>query len=159
MSVKENDKWDFDQNPLKEEDRSRILARIHSTLYWLGKFVPEEEMFEGRTVPLRDVFYRYVSNPDPTEEQIKDALELADHMERKARELENDLKTKDGLTKGKAHILLDEICGLLRGVEEVRTATSPDAKLKAKALMQKVDDERRWQEFLKSVAWINSVEH
>jgi hypothetical protein len=54
---------------------------------------------------------------------------------------------------------LDEICGLLRGVEEVRTATSPDAKLKAKALMQKVDDERRWQEFLKSVAWINSVEH
>jgi len=159
MSVKENDKWDYDRNPLKEEDRSRILARIHSSLYWVGKFVPEEEMFEGREVPLRDVIFRYISNPNPSEGEVEEALALADHMERKARDLENDLKTKDDLTKGKAHLLLDEICGLLRGVEEVRTATGPEAQLKAKALMLKVDDERRWQEFLKSLTFINSIEH
>lgn len=159
MSQKEHDKWDYDRGPLREEDRKRILSRIHSALYWVGKFVPEEEIFEGRTVPLRDVVFRFVSNPSPTDEEVQEALSLANHMERKARSLEEELKTGEGLTKGGAHILLDEICGLLRGVDEVRTATGPDASLKAKALMGKVDDERRWQEFLKSVSWINSVEH
>jgi hypothetical protein len=49
------DVFDLDPNPLTEEDRRRILGRIHSLLFWLGKFIPEEELLEGEKVPLRDV--------------------------------------------------------------------------------------------------------
>jgi hypothetical protein len=153
------DKWDLDTRPLSEEDRTKIMARIHSALFWLGKFIPEEDLLDGRVVPLRDVIYKFVSKEQPTEEEVLEALSLADSMQRKARELEASLKNGENLTKGQAHMLLDEICGLMRGVDEVRTAKGADAQIKAKALMAKVHDERRWQDFVKSVSFVGSIDH
>ncbi|MEM0449270.1 MAG: DUF5788 family protein [Methanomassiliicoccales archaeon] len=154
--MKEQDKWDYDPNPLSPEDRKRILERIHSALYWVGKFIPEEEMVGGERIPLREVVFRYLTNPSPSPQEIQSALQLASALERKARMLEEELRTESGLTKGHAHILLDEICGILRAVEDIRNARGSEAALKAKVLMSKVDDERRWQEFLKS-AYISSA--
>ena len=159
MSAKEHDRWDYDRSPLGEEDRKKVLARIHSALYWVGKFVPEEEMLDDRRIPLRDIIYRFISNPDPSEQEIRDALSLADHLEKKARKLEEELKSREDLTKGGAHMLLDEICGLLRAVDEIRTSDRPEAQLKVKELMSRLDDERRWQEFLKSVSWVHDLGH
>lgn len=153
------DKWDLDTRPLTEEDRTKIIARIHSALFWLGKFVPEEDLLDGRKVPLRDIIYRFVSKEQPTEEEVLEALSLADSMQRKARDLETSLKNGENLTKGQAHMLLDEICGLMRGVDEVRTAKGADARIKAKALMAKVQDEKRWQDFVKSVSFMSSIDH
>jgi len=154
-----NDKWDLDTSPLTEEDRAKILARIHSALYWLGRFIPEEEILEGKKLPLRDIIFKFVSKEQPSEEEVEVALSLADSMKRKAIELEDSLKSEEHLTKGQAHMLLDEICGLMRGVDEVRTSKGADAQLKAQALMTKVKDEKRWQEFLKSVSFMSNIEH
>lgn len=154
-----NDKWDLDTSPLTEDDRDKIVGRIHSSLYWLGKFVPEEEILEGEEVHLRDVIFKFVKEERPSEDDVRAALSLADAMQSKARELEASLKSKDHLTKGQAHMLLDEICGLLRGVDEVRTAKGADAEMKARILMTKVKDERRWQDFLKSVSFLNDITH
>ncbi len=145
------DVFDEDQSPLTESDRARILGRIHSMLYWLGKFIPSDEMIEGHEVNLRNVIFAYVSNPKPTPEEIAGALALADVMEKKARALEEDLRVRK-MSKGQAHILLDEICGLLRGVEDIRSTRGPAAQVKAEALMAKVKDERRWLEFVKQVS-------
>jgi hypothetical protein len=153
------DKWDLDTSPLTEQDRAKIMARIHSALFWLGKFIPEEEIIEGQEVPLRDVIFNFVSKEHPSEDEVIDALSLADALQKKARELEMSLKTGDGLTKGQAHMLLDEICGLMRAVDEIRTSRGADAQLKAKALMTKVSDEKRWQEFVKSVSFMGNLTH
>jgi hypothetical protein len=158
MSAPE-DKWDLDTSPLTEQDRAKIMARIHSALFWLGKFIPEEEIIEGQEVPLRDVIFNFVSKEHPSEDKVIEALSLADAMQKKARELEMSLKTEDGLTKGQAHMLLDEICGLMRAVDEIRTSRGADAQLKAKALMTKVSDEKRWQEFVKSVSFMGNLAH
>jgi len=146
-----NDVFDDDQMPLTEDDRARILSRIHSLLYWLGKFIPEEELLEGQKVKLRDVIYAYVTKPNPTPEEVEGALSLAEALDKKARALEDDLRAKK-LSKGQAHLLLDEICGLLRAVEEIRKSKGPEAQVKALALMSKVKDERRWLEFVKQVS-------
>lgn len=153
------DKWDLDTRPLTEDDRNKILGRIHSSLYWLGKSVPEEEILEGREIHLRDIIFRFITEESPSEEEVVAALSLAEAMQRKARALEASLKSEEHLTKGKAHMLLDEICGLMRGVDEVRTAKGADAQLKARTLMDRVKDERRWQEFVKSVGFANDISH
>jgi hypothetical protein len=153
------DKWDFDASPLTEEDRAKILARIHSMLFWLGKFIPEEEMLDGEKIPLRDIIFKFVSEERPSDEDVLAALSLTDAMQRKARQLEESLKSEEHLTKGKAHMLMDEICGLMRGVDEVRTSRGADAQFKARTLMVRVQDERRWQEFVKSVSFMSDIEH
>jgi hypothetical protein len=156
---KPNDIWDMDTSPLSEADRAKILARIHSALFWLGKFIPEEEILDGERVPLRDIIFKFVSQEQPSDEEVIAALTLADSMQKKARELEASLKSEQNLTKGQAHMLLDEICGLMRGVDEVRTSKGADAQLKAKALMAKVQDEKRWQDFVKSVSFMSDITH
>lgn len=150
------DEWDLDTSPLTEQDRTKIMARIHSALFWLGKFIPEEEVIEGQKVPLRDVIFNFVSKEHPSEDEVLEALSLADAMQKKARQLEASLQAEDRLTKGQAHMLLDEICGLMRAVDEIRTSRGADAQLKAKALMTKVSDEKRWQDFVKSVGFIGT---
>jgi len=144
------DVFDQDTSPLTENDRAKIISRIHSMLYWLGKFVPTEEILEGHPVNLRDTIYAYVSKPTPTPEEIEGALALADVLEKKARALEQDLKVRQ-MSKGQAHVLLDEICGLLRAVEDIRRARGQAAQVKAQVLMAKVKDERRWLAFVKQV--------
>jgi hypothetical protein len=143
------DVWDSDGGQLTEQDRRAIFNRIHSMLFWLGKFIPDDEQLDGKRVNLRDVIFRFVTKEKPTEEETLEALQLAEIMEKKARSLEEEIKTRPDLTKGQAHVILDEICGLLRGVDEIRHAKGATATVKAKALMSKVADEKRWQEFVK----------
>jgi hypothetical protein len=56
------------------------------------------------------------------------------------------------MSKGEAHMLLDEICGLLRAVDEIRHAKVGEANVKAMALMKRVADEKRWLHFVRTAA-------
>ena len=139
---------DLDSGPLTEEDRRRVLARVHSLLYWVGKFIPEEEILEDQKVPLRDIVFHFIANPNPSPEEVEGALSLANAIDRKAKELEVSLKESPDLTKGQAHMMMDEINGLLRAVDEIHHAKGADERLKAMALMSKVNDEKRWLTFI-----------
>jgi hypothetical protein len=144
------DIWDADPRPLTEEDRRKILSRLHSLLFWLGKLIPEEDLLEGERIPLREVIFRFVMNEKPSPEEVQGAMALADVLEAKARFLEKDLREKQ-LTKGQAHIILDEICGLLRAVDDIRKAKVGSVPIMAKTIMNRVQDERRWLSFVKKI--------
>jgi hypothetical protein len=135
---------------LSESERRAIISRIHSLLFWVGKFVPQLETVNGRQIDLRDVVYRFVSKDDPTLEEVQGAKDLSDILDKKARELELQIKEPD-LTRVHAYQLLDEICGLLRAVDELRFAHGKTAKYKMTALMAKVNDERRWMRFVEQL--------
>jgi len=145
------DRWDKDSSPLTKEDRERILGRIHFSFYWLGKFIPEEEWLEGQEIPLRDVIFRFITLENPSQEDVEGALALSTLLQKKAKELEECIKDCPDLTKGKAHMLMDEVNGLLRAVDEIRYAKGADAQIKASALMAKVNDEERWMKFVKEI--------
>lgn len=136
---------------MTEEDRRKILSRLHSLLFWLGKLIPEEELLEGERIPLREVIFRFVMNEKPTPEEVQGAMALADALEAKARRLERELNERK-MTKGEAHIILDEVCGLLRGVDDIRKSSGATASILAKAMMNRVQDERRWQSFVKKIS-------
>ncbi len=130
------------------EERRRILARIHSLFYWVGVLVPEEELIEDTRIPLRDIVYNFISKENPTEEEIQGALALAKVLEKKAHELEEKIKEGD-ITKAEARKLFEETAGLLRAVDDLRHAKGDVLEVRTKALMAKIDDEKRWLEFVK----------
>ena len=132
---------------LSESERRAIISRIHSLLFWVGKFVPQHEIVEGRQIDLRDVVYQFVSQDNLSPEEVQGAKDLADILEKKARELETQISDQR-VTRANAYRLLDEICGLLRAVEELRNSHGDLAKYQKTALMAKVNDERRWLQFV-----------
>jgi hypothetical protein len=125
------------------------MARIHSLLFWLGKFIPEEELLEGQRIPLREIIFNFISKAEPSEEEVEEAMSLAEALQRKAKALEMEIRDKQ-ISKGEAHLLLDEICGLLRAVDEIRHAKVGEANVKAMALMKRVADEKRWLNFVRT---------
>ena len=132
---------------LSDSERKTIISRIHSMLFWVGKFIPQHEIIEGMNVDLRDLTFQFVSKEHPSQEDIQGAKELADILENKARELEKQLKEHE-VTRANAYQMLDEICGLLRAVDDLRSSHGDMAVYKKKALMTKVNDERRWLQFI-----------
>lgn len=135
---------------LSENERRAVISRIHSLLYWVGMFVPQVEIVDGKRVDLRDVVYQFVSKEEPSLEEAQGAKALSDMLDQKARELELQIKERE-LTKVHAYQLLDEICGLLRAVDELRNSHGKTAKFKMLALMAKVNDERRWMQFVEQI--------
>jgi hypothetical protein len=135
---------------LTAEDRARIVARIHSLLFWVGEAIPQEIRLEDRTVPLRDVVYRYIVNPEPSPEERKNAEVLAEMLDREAGKLEAEIHRND-LSRKEACELMDEARSLLRAVEELRNATGDDVSIKRHDLMKRVEDAQRWRRFVDRV--------
>lgn len=68
---------------LSDGDRRAIISRIHSLLFWVGRFVPQHEIIEGEDIDLRDIIFQFVSKEDPTPEEIRGAKDLADRLEKR----------------------------------------------------------------------------
>ncbi len=132
---------------LTDRERAAIISRIHSLLFWVGKFIPQHEIVQGREIDLRDVIFQFVSKDDPTPDEIQRAKDLADLLETKARALEKEIKDRE-VTKANAYLMLDEICGLLRAVDDLRNSHGDVTEYQKTALMVKVNDERRWLQFV-----------
>jgi hypothetical protein len=135
---------------LSESERKAIISRIHSLIFWVGKFIPQHEIVEGKGIDLRDVIFQLISKENPSPEEIQGARDLADMLEKKARELEKQIKD-DEITRANAYQMLDEICGLLRAVDDLRNSHGEMAAYKKTALMSKVNDERRWLQFVDQI--------
>lgn len=135
---------------LTKKERERILSRIHSLLFWVGEMIPDSYEIDGKMVPLREIIFKIITDTDVTEQDISDAKKLAVVLESEARRLEREIVEDDSLSRKDAHTLLDEVLGLLRAVDELRGLDKEQAEFKKKAIMKKVDDERRWLNFVKN---------
>jgi hypothetical protein len=135
---------------LTPEERKKILSRIHSLLFWVGENVPDTEELDGQKVPLRDVVFRFITEQQPNEDTVRSARELARSLESKARSLEKDLRLEP-MERETAYRVMHEALGLLRAVDELRDLKLTDRNVKARELMSKVSDEKRWLNFLEKI--------
>lgn len=135
---------------LTKEDRARIVSRIHSLLFWVGEMIPQEVEIEGRSVPLRDVVFRYIMSDSPSDEERKEAARLAYMLDQHVGGMEEEIKHGD-LTRARACELMNEARAYLRAVDELRNASGKEAEIKRHALMSRVDDARRWKRFVEKV--------
>jgi len=131
---------------LTPEERGKILSRFHSLLFWVGENIQEMEVLDDREVPLKDVVFRFITQQYPDEDTVAQARAL----EAKARSLQGDLKARS-LERERAYDMMHEALGLLRAVDELRSLGKEDRELKARALMARVADEKRWLDLVRAV--------
>jgi hypothetical protein len=135
---------------LTSEERMKVLSRFHSLLFWVGENVPDTEEIDGRSMPLKDVVFRFITEQQPNEDTVRSAHDLARSLESKARSLERDLRLEP-MERETAYRVMHEALGLLRAVDELRYIKPEDRNVKARELMSKVSDEKRWLGFLQNI--------
>ena len=136
---------------LTEDERRRIIKRLHSMLAWVGSLIPEEEVIKGEQVDLRKTVSELISKPELSKEDIDKARVLARGLAERERDLEDTISQGD-ITEEKAMELLKEARGLLRAMEELRSVRDRTKAMETKEmLLSKVDDEKRWKQFLNKI--------
>lgn len=136
---------------LTGEDRAKMIARIHSLVYWVGMLIPEHEMLGDSEIDLREVVYNLTSKEKLTPEDIAQVNELIHYLRAKERELETKL-AHDPMTLNSAKELLEETCGLLRAIDELRSVETPEkAEFQKREVLSRVEDAKRWQKFVESI--------
>lgn len=136
---------------LTEDERRRIIKRLHSLLSWVGSIIPEKEVIRGRQINLRKIVTELISKPELTRADIEKARDLAKGIAERERYLE-EVITHGDITEEKALELLEEARGLLRAMEELRNIQEKRKAIEAKeTLLSSVDDEKRWKQFLDKI--------
>ncbi len=139
------------RNLLTNEERSKMISRIHSLVYWVGMLIPEHELLSGSEIDLREVVYNLTTKEQLTPEDVREANDLIEQLKKRERDLEEQL-SRDQMTRDAAKGMLEEICGLLRAIDELRSAENPEgAEFRKRALMAKVEDAKRWRKFVDSI--------
>ncbi len=136
---------------LTGEDRAKMIARIHSLVYWVGMLIPEHEVVGDSEIDLREIVYNLTSKEKLSPDDIVQVNELIRLLKAKERDLEKRL-AHDSMTLNSAKELLEEICGLLRAIDELRSVETPEkAEFRKSDLMSRVEDAKRWQKFVESI--------
>jgi len=136
---------------LTDEDREKLISTIHSMVYWVGVLVPEYEMLNDHKVELRETVYRLVAKENLTDEDRARMDVLIASLKKKEHDLEHKL-SHDQMTIQAGKALMEEISGLLKAVEELRSAESEDdADIGKKDAMSRIEDARRWHTFIKDL--------
>jgi hypothetical protein len=136
---------------LTEAERSRIIRRMHFILSWVGSLIPEEEVIAGEQIDLRKTISELIRKPELTMEDIEKARILALKIAEREHDIEEIIIQGD-ITEEEALELLEEARGLLRAIEELTNIQEKGKAIEVKsALLIKVDDEKRWNQFLKNI--------
>lgn len=133
---------------LTEDERKRIIKRLHSMLSWVGSSIPEKEVIQGKEIDLREMVLELISKPELTREDIEKARILARGIAERERYLEKVIIHGD-ISEEEALQLLEEARGLLRAMEELRNIREKSKAIETKEmLLSKVNDIKRWKQFL-----------
>ncbi len=138
---------------LQSEERQRILKRIQSLFNWVGASIPEEAEIDGKTIKLRRLVSDFITKTEISDEDQKNIKILNKALLKKEKALENII-SRGKISDHKAMKLLEEITGILRAVDKLRNLTEDDqddAQTDKEDLMRKIDDEKRWMKFVRSM--------
>jgi hypothetical protein len=136
---------------LTEEERGKMIATIHSMVFWVGILVPEFELIGDHEIELRDIVYRLTTKDHLSPEDIEKIDGLIVQLKTRERDLESKL-AHNPMTVDAAKALMEEVRGLLKAIDELRDAETEDhAEVGKTEVMARVEDARRWRDFIESV--------
>ncbi len=136
---------------LTDEERRRILRRLHSFFGWVGVRIPEELDLDGERVQLRERVDRFVFDDHLDDEERAEVLDLIDKLEQKSEILEEELEVEE-MTLEEAEAILRRAIGVLRAIDELKHLDDVDEwEDRHRELMERVDDAQRWRDFTKRV--------
>lgn len=137
---------------ISPEEREHLLADLHRFLVWVGEKIPDEVEVNGKTIKLHELIWRCIHKKELSEQEKQRLMELVHALEEKEKHDEEALR-KASLTREEAKRLYNESAALIRAIIDLRECEEGKVKLKesSEEIKRKIDDARRWIDFLKTV--------
>ncbi len=156
MIKRDNDTEEADEEYLGYEERNKLLWSLRSDFVWAGKKIPESVEIDGREYRLRDIVRELSEKGSLDIDKAAEIRVLIPKLKDKAKVDEELLETEE-LTKAEAEALYEEATGLLRASMELKDKL--EGKVGEKSVdefkrmlnTQKIVDEKRFQELIKSL--------
>jgi len=153
-----------DENRTNEEDaeyisyqeRNKLLWSLRSEFAWAGKKIPESVEIEGEECRLREMVRDLGEKGFPGMDETAKIRALIPKLKERAKTDEELLETEE-LTKAEAEALYEEAVGLLRAAMELKDKLEGKGgeksvdEFKRMLNTQKIVDEKRFQELIKSL--------
>ncbi|MDD4496777.1 MAG: DUF5788 family protein [Methanosarcinaceae archaeon] len=144
-----------DKELINDQERKKLLWSLRSDFAWAGKKVPVSVELDGREYRLQEMLKALVEKKVLEPEEATEIRYLIPKLRAGAKANEELLEAEE-LTGAEAGELFEEAVGLLRAAMEFKDILEkgPGKKeedLKKLLETQKVVDEKRWQQFIKSM--------
>lgn len=156
MIKRDNDTEEADEEYLGYEERNKLLWSLRSDFVWAGKKIPESVNIDGREYRLRDIVRELSEKGSLDTDKAAEIRVLIPKLKDKAKVDEKLLETEE-LTKAEAEALYEEATGLLRASMELKDKLEGKGgeksvdEFKRMLNTQKIVDEKRFQELIKSL--------
>lgn len=134
---------------LTAAERARILRRLRSLFVWVGARIPEVTELDGQPVRLRALLAHLLDDDELTLEEAQQAQRLERALRQRHEILATELAGGE-LTESDALARLAEAAGILRALRRLRER-GPRGEVAERAAQERLNDERRWLRFLRSV--------
>lgn len=144
------------EGPLTGEDRRRLDRKLSRLLEWVGVWVPDDVVLDGRTVPLHRVLWEIVKKGRLTPAEEASLLDLEARLDRKFHE---DLdRIRHGDTRDEQAVRdYCEAAGLFRAIITLKDIQSReeqaarDGTLSDQVKAEKKARAKQWIDYLKEL--------
>ena len=141
---------------LSSQERNKLLWRLRSDFAWAGKKIPEIVEIDNEEYMLRDMIEELGEIDLLSPDEIAEIRALIPKLQEKAKVNEELLETEE-LTVAEAEALCEEATGILRAAMDLKDRLEGKigekgaSEFKRMLNTQKLVDEKRWQELIKSL--------
>jgi hypothetical protein len=138
------------------QERNKLLWSLRSDFSWAGKKIPESVEIDGEEYRLRDMIRELREEEILSSDEIARIRAFIPKLKEKAKADEELLETEE-LTVAEAEALYEEAAGLLRAAMELKDKLEGKGgeksvdEFKRMINTQKIVDEKRFQELIKSL--------
>ncbi|AKB30602.1 hypothetical protein MSSIT_3883 [Methanosarcina siciliae T4/M] len=156
MLKDENRTNETDAEYISYQERNKLLWSLRSEFAWAGKKIPECVEIDGEEYRLGDMVRDLGEKGFPGTDEAAEIRALIPKLKERVKADEELLETKE-LTRDEAEALYEEAVGLLRGAMELKDKLEGKSgeksvdEFKRMLNTQKVVDEKRFQELIKSL--------
>ncbi len=133
------------EEDISDQERQKLLNRLHKSLFWVGEQIPKKITIEGKEVHLHEVVWEIVNKPELKEEDLENIDMLSELLCNKEKEYEDRLE-HDDLSCERAKELFDRAAGVRRAIMDLHDLTigsKRKAAFKERRICQDVNT-REW---------------
>ncbi|BAI61993.1 hypothetical protein MCP_1921 [Methanocella paludicola SANAE] len=116
---------------LTDEERKHLEAKLSRLLEWVGAWVPDEIVLEGKKLPLHEIIWNIVKKDKLTDSELELLLSLEKKLNEKYRQDLANIKYRD-TTEDQAIKDFCEAIGLLRALVTLRDIEKKEEKKEEK---------------------------
>jgi hypothetical protein len=138
---------------ITESERKKLLAELHTRLFWVGEKIPYFVEINGKKCKPHDRVWDLINKDKLSEDEKKQIEKCIAVLKEKESIDELELQNKE-MTLEEAKTLSDETAGLLRAIMDLREIEEGISKKREKEFhemfsIQRTEDIRRWLNFVK----------